>query len=95
MFSDRKSVCLLPVNLNVLPKNRYVKSWKGTINIKLYKQLIATYDKLLALDNKLKTHQRDLPLKYTNLKTNFTQYSCGKHISRKVSHIHGEGVLPS
>ena len=26
LFSDRKSVCLLPVNLNVLPKNRYVKS---------------------------------------------------------------------
>ena len=26
LFSDRKSVCLFPVNLDVLSKNRYAKS---------------------------------------------------------------------
>ena len=39
LFNDRKSICLLPVNLNVLLKNRYAKSWKGKINMKLYKWL--------------------------------------------------------
>ena len=40
LFNDRNSICLLPVNLDVLLKNRYAKSWKGTINIKLHKWCI-------------------------------------------------------
>ena len=32
-------ISLLPINLDVLPENRYAKSWKGRINIKLYKWL--------------------------------------------------------
>ena len=39
LFNDRKSICLLLINLDVLLKNRYVKSYKGTINIKLYNWL--------------------------------------------------------
>ena len=40
LFGDRKSICLLSVTLGVLLKKGYAKSWKGTINIKLYKWCI-------------------------------------------------------
>ena len=59
---------------------------------------MATYDDLLALDNKLKTHQRHLQLLVIEIyksKINLTKVSCGKPIKRKISHIHGEGVLLS
>ena len=64
----------------------------------VYNNYMATYDELIALDNKLKIHQRHLQflaMKCTNLKINLTQVSCGKHIRRKISHIHWEGVFPS
>ena len=40
LFNDRKSICLLLVNLNVLLKNTYAKSLKDKINIKLHKWCI-------------------------------------------------------
>ena len=40
LFNDRKSICLLPGNLDVLLKNTYARSLNSTINIKLY---MATY----------------------------------------------------
>ena len=42
LVNDRDSIFLLPINLDVLLKNRFVKSWKGTINIKFYKCCITT-----------------------------------------------------
>ena len=39
LFNDRISISLLSINLDVLLKNRYAKSWKGSINKKLYKWL--------------------------------------------------------
>ena len=56
---------------------------------------MTTYDYLLAFDNKMKIHQRHLQflaIEVTNLKINLTQVSCGKHKSRKISHIHWEGT---
>ena len=41
----------MPINLHVLSKNRYVKSLQSG-----YNNYMATYDNLLTLDNKLKTH---------------------------------------
>ena len=52
---------------------------------------MATYDELLALDNKLKLHQRHLEflvIEIYKLKINLTQVSCGKHIRRNISRIH-------
>ena len=40
LFNDKEPICLLLVNLNVLLKNTYEGSLKGTINIKLYKWCI-------------------------------------------------------
>ena len=59
LFNDWKSFCLLPVNLDALLKKTYAKSWKGTINIKLYKWCITiTWLHMQRLDNNMKTHQR-------------------------------------
>ena len=60
LFRERKSICLLLLKLDALLKSWYRKSWKGTINAKLYKWCVtikcytfdaydATYDDLLAL----------------------------------------------
>ena len=62
LFNDRKSICLLPINLNLLFKKRYAKSWKvqyKSLQV-VYNNYMATYDELLALYNKLKIHQRHL-----------------------------------
>ena len=40
LFNDRKSICLLAINLNVLLKIDMQRVQKGTINIKLYKWCI-------------------------------------------------------
>ena len=55
----------------------------------VYNNYMATYDDLLALNNKLKTHQRHLKFLVIEMyksKKNLTQVSCGKHIGRKISH---------
>ena len=52
---------------------------------------MTTYDDLLALDNKLETHQRHLQFLATEIyksKKNLTQVSHGRHIKRKISNIH-------
>ena len=60
----------------------------------VYNNYKVIYDELLALDNK--THQKHLQFlaieiykikQNPSLKINLTQVSCGKHISRKLSHI--------
>ena len=59
---------------------------------------MGTYDELLALDNKLKINERHLQflaIEIYKSKNNLTQLSCGKHIRRKIFHIHCEGVFPS
>ena len=59
LFNDRKSICLLPGNLDVLLKNTYARSLNSTINIKLYKWCITiTWLHMQRLDNNMKTHQR-------------------------------------
>ena len=57
----------------------------------VYNNYLATYDELLALDNKLKIHQRHLQflaIEIYKSKINLTQVSCGKHVRRKIYHIH-------
>ena len=57
----------------------------------VYNNCMARYDELLALDNKLKIHQRHLQfltIEMYKSKNNLAQVSCGKHIRRKISHIH-------
>ena len=60
---------------------------------------MVTYDELLALDNKLKTHQRHLQFlaieiykikPNSSLNINLNQVLCVKHVRRKISHIHVE-----
>ena len=58
---------------------------------------MTTNDELLAFDNKLKTHRKLLQFLAIEIhkfkKKNLTQDLCGKHIRRKISHIHGEEVF--
>ena len=60
---------------------------------------MATYDELLDFDSKLKTHQKYLQFLaieiYKSKNELNPQVSCEKHIRRKISHIHWEGVFPS
>ena len=58
LLNDRKSVCLFPINFDVLLKNRCAKSWKGTTLYVLCNNYLAAYDELLALDDKLNIHRR-------------------------------------
>ena len=60
LFSDRKSICLFPINLDVLLINRYAKSCKRTILkfTRVYNNYMATSEEHLASDDKLKIHQR-------------------------------------
>ena len=62
LFNDRKSIHLLPIILDVILKNRNERSEKVQYKTLLvvYNNYMATYDDLLALDNKLKIHQRHL-----------------------------------
>ena len=90
----------MSISLDVLLKNRYAKETYikyKTLQV-VYNNYMATYDELLALDNKLKTHQSHLQFLATEVyksKNKLNQVSSGKHIRRNISHIHGEGVLPS
>ena len=64
LFSDRKSICLLHINMDILLKKQIWKELKRynkdkTLQV-VCNNYMATYDDLLALDNKLKTHQRHL-----------------------------------
>ena len=62
LFNDRKSIHLLPIILDVILKNRNERSEKVQYKtlLMVYNNYMATYDDLLALDNKLKIHQRHL-----------------------------------
>ena len=62
LFNDRKSIHLLPIILDVILKNKNERSEKVQYKTLLvvYNNYMATYDDLLALDNKLKIHQRHL-----------------------------------
>ena len=57
----------------------------------VYNNYMATYDELLALDNKLKIHQRHLQFLaieiYKSKNQVLTQVLCGKHIRRKIFYI--------
>ena len=58
LFNDRKSICLLPINLDVLLKKdmqRVEKVQCKSLQV-VYNNCMATYDELLALVNKLKIH---------------------------------------
>ena len=77
ILTQEKSISLMSINLDVLLKSRYEKNWSS------YNNYMATYDDLLALENKLKTHQSK-----NNLEIKLTQVSWGQNIMRKISHIH-------
>ena len=53
---------------------------------------MVTYDDLLTLDNKLKTHQKNLQFLaieiYKSINKVTPKDSCEKHINRKIFHIH-------
>ena len=56
---------------------------------------MATYDELVALDNKLKTHQSHLQFLATEIyKSKNKLNPIFMWNRRNISHIHGEGVLP-
>ena len=62
----------------------------------VYNNYMATYDELVALDNKLKTHQRHLQFLATEIyKSKNKLNPIFMWNSRNISHIHGEGVLLS
>ena len=65
----------------------------------VYHNYMATYDDVLALDKKLKTHQKHLQFLgieiYKSENRLNPHVSCEKHIRRKIFHIHGEGVFLS
>ena len=55
----------------------------------VFHNYMATYDELLALDNKLKIHKKHLQfLAIEMYKSKNKLNPCEKHIKRKISHIH-------
>ena len=98
LFTDKNSICPLSINLDVLLKNRYAKERYNrykTLQV-VYNNYMATYDELVALDNKLKTHQRHLQFLATEIyKSKNKLNPIFMWNRRNISHIHGEGVLPS
>ena len=59
---------------------------------------MATFDDLLALDNKLNTHQRHLQFLANEIYISKNKINPGfmwKTYKEKISHIHREGVFPS